>query len=224
MSITQRSGKKTIYGQALTRFSRNHASTLKSCFAGTLSGKNNPLLSSSARFPHSTFKKLSHHSKGFTLIELIVVLVLLGLMFGITVPKFRQALLSDPLDATSLRLIGLVQDLRERAISGQVTYILHFDIRENKIWAAASTASEEEQEDARERVYKLPADVRIQDVWSWSSGKFYNEGIIRFSRKGYIEQSMIHLQSEDGREMSLELTPFLGSVKIHEGYVDISRG
>jgi general secretion pathway protein H len=153
-----------------------------------------------------------------------MVIVLLGLMFGITVPKFRQALLSDSLDATSLRLIGLVQDLRERAISGQVSYILHFDIRENKIWAAASTASEEEQEEARERVYELPADVRIQDVWSWSSGKYYNEGRIRFSRKGYIEQSMIHLQSEDGREISLELTPFLGSVKIHEGYVDISRG
>ena len=198
--------------------------TLKSCFVGTPPGKKNPLLPLSVSLPHNTSPKSSKHTKGFTLIELIMVLVLLGLMFGVTVPKFRQALLSDSLDATSLRLIGLVQDLRERAISGQVSYILHFDIRGNEIWASAGTASEEEQEDARERVYKLPDDVRIQDVWSWSSGKFYNEGIIRFSRKGYIEQSMIHLKSEDGREMSLELTPFLGSVKIHEGYVDISRG
>ena len=222
--ITQRSGKKTIYGQALTRFFSIPASTVTSCFAGTLSGKNNPLLSSSARFPHSTFTKLSHHSKGFTLIELIVVLVLLGLMFGITVPKFRQAILSDSLDSTSLRLIGLVQNLRERAISDQVSYLLHFDIQEKRIWAFASNASEEDQETARERAYELPVDVKIQDVWSWGSGKIYNEGIIRFSRKGYIEQSMIHLQSEDGRELSLELTPFLGSIKIHEGYVDFDRG
>ena len=145
-------------------------------------------------------------------------------MFGITVPKFRQALLSDSLNSTSLKLVGLVQDLRERAISGQVSYVLNIDIRGKKIWAFASTASEEEQEIARERAYELPVDVKIQDVWSWSSGKFFNEGIIRFSRKGYIEQSMIHLQSEDGREVSLELTPFLGSIKIHEGYVDFARG
>jgi prepilin-type N-terminal cleavage/methylation domain-containing protein len=208
----------------ITRFFSIPVSLLKSCFAGTPSGKNNLLLFRSAIFPYFIFKKASHHTRGYTLIELIVVIVLLGLMFGITVPKFRQALLNDSIDTTALRLVGLVQNLRERAISGQVSYILHFDIRENRIWASASTASDEEKEDARERVYELPADVRIQDVWSWSSGKFYNEGVIRFSRKGYIEQSMIHLKSEDGREMSLELTPFLGSVKIHEGYIDISRG
>ena len=208
----------------IIRFFSIPVSIFKSCFVGTPQGKNNPLLLFSAHLSHSKSKQSSKHARGFTLIELIMVIVLLGLMFGITVPKFRLALLSDSLDATSLRLIGLVHDLRERAISGQVSYILHFDIRENKIWAFASTASEEEKDNTRERAYELPADVRIKDVWSWSSGKYYNEGIIRFSRKGYIEQSMIHLQSEDGREISLELTPFLGSVKIHEGYVDISRG
>ena len=208
----------------ITRFSSIPASNGTSCFAGTPSGKNNPLLSLSARFRHNTFKKIYRHSKGFTLIELIVVLVLLGIMFGITVPKFRQAILSDSLDSTSLRLIGLVQDLRERAMSGLVSYLLNFDIQEKRIWSFASNASEEDRESARLRAYKLPDDVEIQDIWSWGSGRNYSEGVIRFSRKGYIEQSMIHLQSEDGRELSLELSPFLGSIKIHEGYVDFDRG
>jgi len=162
--------------------------------------------------------------RGYTLIELIVVIVLLGLMFGITIPRFRQALFNDSLDATSLRVIGLVQNLREKAISNQVSYILHLDIREKRIWAFAGNASEEEQEIARARAYELPQDIKIQDVWSWSRGKFFDEGTIRFSRKGYIEQSMIHLQSQDGRQLSLELTPFLGSIKIHDGYVDFDRG
>ncbi len=207
----------------IIRFFSIPISILISCFAGTLSGKNNLLLPLLSRFLKTPFKKSSQYIKGYTLIELIVVLVLLGLMFGITVPQFRQALLSNSLDSTSLKLIGLVQDLRERAISGQVSYILHLDIAEKRIWAFASNASEEEQETARERAYKLPVDVMIQDVWSWSGGKFFNEGTIRFSRKGYVEQSMIHLQSEDGRELSLELTPFLGKIKIHEGYVDFDR-
>ncbi len=169
-------------------------------------------------------RKKALNDKGYTLIELIVVLVLLGLMFGLVIPKFRQAILSDSLNATSLRIIGLVENLREKAISDQVSYVLHLDIRERKLWAFASTASEEEQEQARARSYQLPLDVNIEDVWSWSSGKLYDETTIKFSRKGYVEQAMIHLQSEDGRQLSLELTPFLGSIKIHDGYVDFNRG
>ena len=207
----------------INRFFSIPVSIFKSCLAGTPSGKNNPLLPLFSRFLHNPVKKSFKHTNGYTLIELIVVIVIIGLMFGITVPRFRQALVSDSLNATSLKLIGLVQNLRESAISGQASYMLHFDIPEKRIWVFASTFTEEEREAARERALKLPADVKIQDVWSWSSGKFFNEGTIRFSRKGYIEQSMIHLQSEDGRELSLELTPFLGKIKIHEGYVDFDR-
>ncbi len=207
----------------IIRFLSIPVSLLKACFTGPPQGKDFcllPLLDPPLIF----CKEKSTKAKGFTLIELIVVLVLLSLMFGLTVPKFRQAILSDNLDATSLRLIGLVEDLRERAISDQVTYILHLDIRERKLWFFPATASEEEQETAKDRAYQLSSDVKIEDIWSWSRGKLYDEATINFSKKGYIEQSMIHLQSEDGRQLSLELTPFLGSIKIHDGYVDFDRG
>ena len=196
----------------------------KSCIAGPSSDKDSCLLPLFSDFQLGFIKKTSNKAKGYTLIELIVVIVLLGLMFGLTIPKFRQVVSRDSLDASALRIIGLVEDLREKAISNQVSYFLRFDIREKKLWAFASNVSEEEVEAARERAYRLPADIEIEDIWSWTSGKLYDEAIIRFSKKGYIEQSMIHLQSEDGRQLSLELTPFLGSIKIHEGYVDIDRG
>ncbi len=194
------------------------------CFAGQKSGKIIGRFLLLPDFQLKSLKKTVANKSGYTLIELIVVIILLGLMFGLVVPKFRQAVLSDSLDATSLRIIGLVEDLRERAISDQISYVLHFDIRGRKLWAFASDATAEEQETARERAYQLPADVIIEDIWSWSRGKIYDDPTIQFSKKGYIEQSMIHLQSEDGRQLSLELTPFLGSIKIHNGYVDFDRG
>jgi len=208
----------------IIRFLRIPVYLFKSCFAGPPSVKDFRLLPFFSDVQLKFPEKTSIHVKGYTLIELIVVIVLLGLMLGITVPKFRQAILSDSLDATSLRIIGLVEDLRERAISNQVSYILHFDMREKKLWSFAGTASEEEQEAAKERAYELPPDVEIVDIWSWSGGKLYDEATIHFSRKGYVEQSMLHLQSQDGRQLSLELTPFLGSIKIHDGYVDFGRG
>ena len=194
------------------------------CFAGQLSGKITGRLLLLPDFQLNSLKKTAANKSGYTLIELIVVIILLGLMFGLVVPKFRQAVLSDSLDATSLRIIGLIEDLRERAVSDQISYVLHFDIRGRKLWAFATDATAEEQEIARERAYQLPADVIIEDIWSWSRGKIYDDATIQFSKKGYIEQSMIHLQSEDGRQLSLELTPFLGSIKIHDGYVDFDRG
>ena len=205
-------------------FFRDRANLSRSCLAGSPSGRDLQLFPAFSDFQQNFLKKTSRAAKGYTLLELIVVLIILGLMMGLTVPKLRQTLLSDNLDATSLRIIGLVENLRERAISDQVSYVLHLDMREKKIWTFAATATEEEQETAMERAYQLPADVNISDIWSWSKGKLYDETTIYFSRKGYIEQSMIHLQSQDGRQLSLELTPFLGTIKIHDGYVDFDRG
>jgi prepilin-type N-terminal cleavage/methylation domain-containing protein len=193
---------------------------LRYCSTGLQTGRDRQLLSI-VRPDHNTARL---NRQGYTLLELIVVIVLLGLIFGLTVPKFRQALLSDSLDATSLRMIGLVQNLREQAIRGQEPYTLHIDIRSNKVWSFPSSASEEEQVKAGKRAYTLPPDVQIQDIWSSTGGKLYDEAVIRFSKKGYVEQSVIHLKSEDGREFSLELYPFLGSIKIHEGYVDTQSG
>lgn len=168
-------------------------------------------------------RKTIDGNKGYTLIELVVVLVLLGILFGLVLPQLRTSSLRDSLDSTSLRIIGLVRELREKAISDQVSYALTIDIRQGKLWYHDGNASDEEKESAEIAAKLLPPDVEIEDIWSWSRGKLYDEATILFSRKGYIEQSMIHLQSEDGRQLSLELTPFLGSVTIHDGYVDIGR-
>jgi hypothetical protein len=154
----------------------------------------------------------------------VVVIVLLGLLFGLVLPQLRTSPLRDSLDSTALRLIGLVDDLRGQAVSDQVVYLLHLDIRGKRVWYHAADATEEDREVAENRAQRLPPDVKIEDVWSWSGGRLYDEATILFSRKGYIEQAMIHLQADDGRQVSLELTPFLGSVTIHDGYVDIDRG
>ena len=196
--------------------------TLKSRFTGRLTG--GTLLPSLLPVPlQLSSSKTLGSNRGYTLIELVVVIVLLGLIFGLVLPQLRTSPLRDNLDSTALRIIGLVRDLREQAISDQVTYRLNVEIRERKLWYHAANASEEEKESAEAAAKRLPLDVEIEDIWSWSRGKLYDEATILFSRKGYIEQAMIHLQSEDGRQLSLELTPFLGSVEIHDGYVDIGR-
>ncbi|HDZ90866.1 MAG TPA: prepilin-type N-terminal cleavage/methylation domain-containing protein, partial [Deltaproteobacteria bacterium] len=54
--------------------------------------------------------------RGYTLIELIVVVLLIGLVLTLTAPRLRDSLLSDDLKSAARRLIGITNDLRNEAI------------------------------------------------------------------------------------------------------------
>jgi prepilin-type N-terminal cleavage/methylation domain-containing protein len=59
---------------------------------------------------------MQKNSKGYTLIELIVVIVLFGIIFSFTAPKFRDAVLTDSLKNVTRDLIGKINILRSDAI------------------------------------------------------------------------------------------------------------
>ena len=160
--------------------------------------------------------------RGFTLVELVVVLGMLGIMLVVTVPKFRQALVTNELKSATRKIIGLVDGLRDKAIRENKDYLLHIEIEDNRFWVADAKTTEEERSLARDNGFVLPPDVEVIDVWLISQGKqAVGEITIRFNRKGYVEKSAIHLGDEDGDRMSLVLAPFLAEVKTYDTYVDM---
>ena len=46
---------------------------------------------------------------------------------------------------------------------------------------------------------------------------------IPFNKKGYTEYTLLHIGAEDGREFTLSLSPFLGSIKSYDKYVDVEN-
>jgi len=165
---------------------------------------------------------ISIRCKGYTFIELTVVIFLIGLTLALTVPKFRYAMLTDELKATVRRMVGTVRSLRNEAIREQKIYALCFDIESNRFWVESTDMTDEGRELAFEKAFQLPEGVRILDVWSGKMGKkVEGKAAIHFTKKGYIEQSVIHLGAEDGRKFTLELSPFLGKVKVFEKYVEV---
>ena len=159
--------------------------------------------------------------KGYTFLELTVVLLLIGLIVGLATPRIRDTLLTDDLKGSTRTIIGLVKGLREEAIREQKDYALHFDFEANRFWIDSSSMTEEEQARAREKATQLPRSVHVQDIWFRTKGKkMTGETEIRFYKKGYVSHSVIHLGSEDGREMTIELNPFLGRIKVVDRYVE----
>ena len=159
--------------------------------------------------------------KGYTFIELTVVIFLIGLTLVLTVPRFRYEMFTDDLKATVRRMVGTIRSLRNDAIREQKIYVLCFDLGSNRYWIESADMTDEGRALEYEKALQLPGGVQILDVWSGEMGKKVDgKAAIRFTKKGYIEQSVIHLGAEDGRKFTLELSPFMGKVKVFERYVE----
>jgi prepilin-type N-terminal cleavage/methylation domain-containing protein len=159
--------------------------------------------------------------KGYTLIELMVVIVLLGLIFTIATPKIRDALFRDELKGATRQMVGLITRLRNEAIREHKDYMLHFDLESNRFWFDSPTMTEEERARIAADASPLMGQVDIMDVWISGEGKIMlGEVRIRINKKGYIQQSIIHLGMEDNREFTLLLSPFLRRVEVYDEYIE----
>lgn len=167
-------------------------------------------------------RQVKHHTvKGFTLIELMVILIFIGIVLVLTIPRVQTGIVTDDLKASTRKMIGLIRGLKDEAVRDHKICFLHFDLESDRYWIDSTAMSEEERARAAENASALPEGVHVLDVWFRDEGKqMVGRTAIRFSEKGYIQPSVIHMGSEDERVFTLELSPFLGKVKIHEGYIE----
>ena len=159
--------------------------------------------------------------KGYTLIELAVVVILLGLIFTIATPRIRESLFRDSLKGATRQIVGMITELRDEAVREHKEYVLHFDLESNRFWFDSPSMTEEERARVAAEASSLPGEVRIMDVWFSGKGKvMIGEVAILITKKGYIEQSAIHLGTEDRREYTLLLSPFLRRVEVYDKYIE----
>ena len=151
----------------------------------------------------------------------MVILILIGIVLVLTIPRFQTGIVTDDLKASTRKIIGLIRGLKDEAVREHKTCFLHFDLESDRYWIDSTVMSEEERARAAENAFALPEGVHVLDVWFRDKGKqMIGRTAIRFSEKGYIQPSVIHLGSEDDRVFTLVLSPFLGKIKVHEEYIE----
>ena len=74
------------------------------------------------------------NTNGYTLIELAVVMVLIGIMMTLAVPKLRTINMTDDLKGSTRRMVGLIKALRDDAIRNNRAYKLNFDLDSHEFW------------------------------------------------------------------------------------------
>ncbi len=176
--------------------------------------------------PHPAFAGFrfwnwSFTKKGFTLIELILVVALIGMFLVVAVPATRDVLTTDPLKKASRQLIGLERKLRTDAVRDQTDYILNLDLPKVAFWVTTPDMTPEKIDDIKKNPQHLPEGVTIADVVTESNKKQSATVVaIKFSKKNACPPAVIHLAYEE-KAMTLVINPFLGVTDIYDKYVDI---
>lgn len=163
-------------------------------------------------------KSSSRSSQGFTLIELIVVISLISLMLFLAVPRLQDTFRDDPRRKALQWLTLKIQSAKQKALSEHLTQGLHIDIDEALMWWSNGEMTTDELAEARENGFMLPEGIRLIDVEFPESDKIaYGTVEIFFYPQGYSDKALLHLESQDGRTVSILIEPFLKTVKIFEG-------
>jgi prepilin-type N-terminal cleavage/methylation domain-containing protein len=160
-------------------------------------------------------------SSGFTLVELLVVIVLMGVILALAVPTTRDILTGDNLKKASRQLMGMEKKLRVEAVRDQMDYILCLDLPNSAYWVLASDMTPEKQDEIKKHPLHLPSGVVILDIVGENNKKQSKDEVrIKFGEKNICSPAVIHLAYEENR-MTMIINPFLGVTDVYDKYVDI---
>jgi len=167
------------------------------------------------------------HGRGFTLFELIVVLLLLGFVFFLTFPNFRQFIEPRDIKRGVLSFVGALKYAQSQAATTKKKYRLNIDVKENAFWISLEGekgAFSRDPSSMGKPTY-LPAGVSFLDVDNPERGKV-REGTayIEFSPTGWAEEGTIHMKKGDEEGYTIFVHPLGGKVEAVAGYLERRKG
>ncbi|MCP4688094.1 MAG: hypothetical protein GY859_08595 [Desulfobacterales bacterium] len=161
--------------------------------------------------------------------EIIVVVALLGLVLGFSIPRFRGAFLPDDTRRMAQWIMVKSRLLKTRAVEQQRVYVLHVSMESGRLWVTGKSDAKKEKVDEPDaeavdpgtgEEFTAPEGARILDVEYAFAGKTsMGEAEIRFYPTGCSDRAFIHMEYEDGRERSFLIETFLPKVKMYDRYV-----
>ena len=170
--------------------------------------------------------------RGYTLIELIVVITIIAMVAGTVAVSWQSLLPSQRLNAAVRELASRLHGTRSEAISRSMEFRIWYDIDEDRYWVEMPTPEAErrrtgtnlEFEEFEENEVLRLFETDLKDGVEFSritiDGEDYDDGIVfvRFDPLGASSEHTILLHQEQfDRYFTIEVLPLTGLIKFHDG-------
>lgn len=180
-------------------------------------------------------------ARGLTLIELTILLLILGILYSLAMPKLY--ILTDVnLRTSARRLAETLRVVQSNAIAHASQYVVRFDIEKgtygyqqgteyapgrwvfllkNMDGTGEKSSREEELRSPTpvEKTFRLEKGVFFQDIYDPVSGEKHDKGEIRteFSPRGIATPALIHIGDSKSRYYTIAIERYGGRVILRKG-------
>ena len=170
--------------------------------------------------PHSALR--TRHSKGFTLIELTVIIVILGVMLTLIIPRLGE-LGEANLKRSARHLSGMIRFLKDESQARKDVYRLRFDVQAGHYWAEVMTQTNEKTVEFKRFSSELASEGSLSGQTTFRDVRVSShpdDPYIQFTPDGWVEQAFIYLKDGDEKPFTLIVKPLTGDTELREGYVE----
>ena len=170
----------------------------------------------------SQFAIRNSQSKGFTLIELAVVIAILGVMIVLVAPLFSD-IGNANLKRSSRHLTGMIRFLRDESQAKKAEFHLRFDVQEGHYWAEAPSALSDNTVEFKRATSVIGGEGSLSGQTTFRDIEVAghpDDPYILFTPDGWVEHALIHLRDGEERDFTLLVKPLTGDTELREGYVE----
>ncbi|MEO0649904.1 MAG: prepilin-type N-terminal cleavage/methylation domain-containing protein [Planctomycetota bacterium] len=160
---------------------------------------------------------------GFSIVELLVVVVILGMVAGVATVSSMSILPSTALSKDVRTLGGRISGARSDAISRNLEFQIVYNIDESKYWVRPPF-NQEGRLEPREEERAILFETRLSDGIRFAEitidGEAYNDGLVkvRFDPLGASNDHTILLHQKTlDRYHTIEVLALTGLLRFHDG-------
>ena len=167
-------------------------------------------------------KRRHNFPKGFTLLELTIIIVLLGVLLTLVIPRLGEIGEAN-LKRSARHLTGMIRYLRDESQARKAVYRLRFDVQGGRFWTEVMTLSTDQSVEFIRLHSEIGTEGSLAGQTTFRDVKVAghpDDPYIQFTPDGWVENAAIHLRDGEGRDFTLFVNPLMGSTELREGYME----